>query len=45
MKERSANMVISSSLLLAALLVLGVFFLCATGAVYLTINAWGRWGW
>ena len=45
MSRRGEDMLISSVLLLAALLTLGLFFLFATGFVFLVIDAWGRWGW
>lgn len=45
MSRRGEDIVISSVLLLGALLSLALFFLLAVGFVALASAAWGRWGW
>lgn len=45
MSRRGEDILISSVLLLAALITLGLVILFGVGFAYLMIDAWGRWGW
>lgn len=45
MSRRGEDILISSVLLLAALITLGLVILFGVWFVYLMIATWGRWGW